>query len=102
MLKIITSKPKTLLKNIKEKIDNNQIRTWDYDKDDDFYHTAEQWSERAFLRPEIEAEGVILKLVWPENSPEERIVSAIYHGRFCEMLCSHFKDSFTSIETVLP
>lgn len=53
---IETTRPRTLIRAIREKIEQDEIATWAYDEDGDFTHTALQWKYKAWLRPYIKNE----------------------------------------------
>ncbi len=98
-----TDKPRTLLAAIKKSIDNSDIKTWSYDADGDFTHTADQWKRRAWLRPRIRDEGLVFCIMPPRKQNISRVVYGIYHGRFVEMLLNHFDSKFTEASaTALP
>jgi len=91
-----TSKPAQLLAAIKKAIDDGQIDTWGYDKDGDFTHTPEQWSKKAWLRPVIQNGVLQLGLFGQKDVVMKKIIYGVYHGRFIEMLVTHFGDSLLS------
>jgi hypothetical protein len=92
---IYTDTPQALLTKIKRAIDGSTVRTWAYDTDGDFTHTAEQWIHRAWMRPRIENEKLIFNVLTPQGQTLSTELYAIYHGRFIEMLLAHFDRSFT-------
>jgi hypothetical protein len=91
---ISTADPMGLLKAIKLAIDSEQVRTWSYDTDGDFTHTAEQWKNKAWLRPREEEGFLILNILAPSKANISTTVYAVFHGRFIEMLLSHFDTEF--------
>jgi hypothetical protein len=70
------------------------VRTWSYDSDGDFTHTAEQWNKKAWLRPREEDDRLILNVLTPRSTTLSKLLYAIYHGRFIEMLLNHFDGKF--------
>src|SRR3569833_3029991 len=99
-----TKTPKKLLAAYKKAIDDGHVVTWSYDKDGDFTHTAEQWKNRAWLRPKIE-DGTALNMVVmkPKSSNITSEIYAIYHGRLIESMLRHCDQLFTIAEaTALP
>jgi hypothetical protein len=96
MVNVMTSVPRGLLGKIKAAIDSGQIRTWAYDSEGDFTHTPNQWSCRAWLRPEIGPNGLQLRFLKNRDMPVTTEIYGVYHGRFIEMLLAHFRDQFST------
>jgi hypothetical protein len=95
--------PSALLNAIKKAVDNDKIETWSYDEDGDFTHTAPQWNSRAWLRPRILLDRLVFNIVPPQTKTISREVYGIYHGRFIEMLLTHFDGKFTKVyATAMP
>jgi hypothetical protein len=85
-----TKTPKKLLAAYKKAVDDGHVDTWSYDQDGDFTHTAEQWSNKAWLRPKIqEGTALVFYILKPQETELSTIVYAIYHGRFIESMLSH-------------
>ena len=93
---VYTQKPQTLLDNIKKAIDNRTVDTWEYDKDGDFTHTPAQWKNKAWLRPSVSSGVLQFDLIWPKGSQQDKTIYGVYHGRFIEMLLTHFDAEFSS------
>ncbi|MGA2958656.1 MAG: hypothetical protein ABSF48_23375 [Thermodesulfobacteriota bacterium] len=91
---VTTDKPNGLLSAIRSAIDTGEVKTWEYDKDGDFTHSAEQWKLKAWLRPKLEDERIIFHILPPQGIALSRTVYAVYHGRFIEMLLTHFDTLF--------
>jgi hypothetical protein len=91
-----TGTPKKLLAAYKKAIDDGHIRTWTYDADGDFTHTADQWNKKAWLRPKIQ-EGValVLYILAPKDTTLGSVIYAVYHGRFIESMLRHCDELFT-------
>ena len=89
-----TNNPNTLLKAIKEQIDEKKIVTWAYDNDGDFTHSPDQWEGRAWLRPKIYTGELRFGILKQRDIDMTRYIYGIYHGRFIEMLLSHFDGDF--------
>jgi hypothetical protein len=92
---IITSDPSGLLASIKKAIVQKTIDTWTYDKDGDFTHTPEQWYKKAWLRPKILPGELQFGLLGQENIEMLKLIYGVYHGRFIEMLLTHFDVKFS-------
>lgn len=92
-----TRYPENLVDQIKESIDNQEIDTWQYDNDGDFTHTASQWVNHAWFRPYIEGDRLTFGILGRKDSFLTINEYGIYHGRFAEMLMSHFSSDITEI-----
>jgi hypothetical protein len=111
----------------KKEGEKGKIATWEKDADGYLRHTTSpdnQWRNLGWLKPSMpesikselrftfdfprgEAKKMVFKKadLLDENAgikvkpkPSTQIVYAIYHGRFLEMLMSHFSDLFTITE----
>ena len=93
-----TKNPNTLVAKIKEYIDEKKIDTWIYDSN------VVQWEFHAWLRPIVLDENTIIFGIIGRNDKKMSVVEyAVYHGRFIEMLLSHFDKHCQSMEaTPLP
>jgi hypothetical protein len=90
--------PRKLVNDINEAIKQSSIDTWSVDKDGDYTHTAKQWVNNAWFHPIIETDRVVFS-IWGRVNVNLSIVDyAIYHGRFVEMLLTHFDQQCDSIE----
>ena len=87
---ISASNPRALLDKIYAAIDEKKIETWAYDKDRDFVHSPQQWAHQAWLRPTVKPDQLILGILGPKSVVMSRVVYAVYHGRFVEMVLTHF------------
>jgi hypothetical protein len=92
--------PKHLIKMIVREIKSGSIATWRYDDDNTFTHTTHdgQWEDRAYLIPTVNGAKLILGIVIPKDEEEQSTVYGVYHGRFAEMLLTHFDSYFESLE----
>ena len=90
-----TSDPAGLLKAIYKAIDDKKVETWSYDSDGDFTHTPEQWRNKAWLRPKVYTGELRFGILKQKNVELSTTIYAVYHGRYIEMLLSHFDKSFT-------
>ena len=95
-LTVSTSSPQALLKAIKEAIDDKKIDTWIYDSDGDFTHAPDQWRNKAWFCPKIVAGALQFGLLGQKKTIMTKVVYSVYHGRFAEMLLTHFDDRFHS------
>lgn len=96
---IKTSNPTGLLQGIRTAIDKGTVVTWSYDSEGDFYHNKEQWRGKAWLRPKVLADELRLDAVRPTDAPTlNRAIYGVYHGRFIEMVLTHFSSSFSAVQ----
>ena len=93
---IKTTSPTELLAAIKTSINGDKIQTWSYDSAGDFTHTPEQWQYEAWLRPQILPGELRFGILGRKNKELSTVIYGIYHGRFIEMLLSHFDKQFSS------
>ncbi|MDQ3032734.1 MAG: hypothetical protein M3Y87_09980 [Myxococcota bacterium] len=97
-LVIHTADAEALLVQIQTAIDGGKVRTWGYDRDGDFTHTAEQWQNKAWLRPRLlNAERLVLNIIAPRGQQVTKAIYGVYHGRFAEMVLTHFDEHCESI-----
>lgn len=98
-----TSSPSELLKKVKEQINNGKIVTWLVDDDGDFTYNVDQWRYKAWLRPTIVSNKLIMGMLCRNDKNISITEYAIYHGRFVEMLLQHFDNKFIDIiSTAMP
>lgn len=95
-----TSNPASFLQNIKDKIEKKDIPTWAVDDDGDFTHSPGQWAYHAWMRPFIETGNnrIVFGIICRKDSNLSVEDYAVYHGRFVEMLLTHFDKECDSIE----
>ena len=96
---IYTSKPKTLLQSIKSAIDEKKIITWEYDEAGDFTHTTstEQWENRGWFHPYVSSGILQFGLLGQKKIEMTKGLYGVYHGRFIEMLLTHFDEDFSTV-----
>jgi hypothetical protein len=92
---IKTNDPADLLKAIKKSIDEGTIETWSYDTDGDFTHTPPQWFKKAWLRPKQYVGELRFGILGPKDTKLSAEIYGVYHGRFIEMLLTHFDNKFS-------
>jgi len=91
-----TSNPTALLKSIKNAIDAKSVETWIYDTDGDFTHSPAQWIHKAWLRPVVVSGALIFGLLGKKDEQMTKLIYGVYHGRFIEMLLTHFDNEFST------
>ena len=103
-IEAITKKAEALYNVINKAIEDDELKTWEILKDKDgnvlYSHSPEQWSGTAMLKPILEEEKLILKLVSWKGKDEPTIATKGYiTGRFTEALLVHFNKHFTQLNT---
>lgn len=92
-----------LLGAIRKAIREKEVDTWVMDNDGDFTHSPEQWRHRAWLRPKVRDELLVFNILGRKNEKMSKTIYGVYHGRFAEMLLTHFDGEFTRVSaTALP
>ena len=101
-IKVFTSSVDKLRDELNKKIEDGDIETWEVDQDGDFTHSREQWRCKAWIHkpviPNNEDNQLIFGLVGNKQVSMTKALYAVYHGRFSEMLLSHFDDIIEKIE----
>jgi hypothetical protein len=59
------------------------------DKDGDLTHAPEQWRNKAWFRPSVEAGVLVFRILGQQSVAMTTEVYAIYHGQLIEMLLAH-------------
>lgn len=94
-----TTKMSDILTDIRQKIDDCIIRTWDYDDDGDFTQKNTQWANDAWMTVYDENQGVVkVGIIGKLEEKMSKQLYAIYHGRFAEMLLAYYDESMMQIE----
>jgi hypothetical protein len=102
-VRLFCQSPSELLNNIKARINDGSIDTWMIDADGDFTHSPEQWRKRAWLRPIVHQDKVVFRILAPRGTVMSKAVYGVYHGRFIEMLLTHFDTKFDQVTaTAMP
>jgi len=89
--------PAKLLHQIKSVIFEKKIETWKYDTDGDFTHTPPQWLNKAWFRPVLGPDSLMFGLLGVKDVKMTKGIYGVYHGRFIEMLLSHFDVDFSAV-----
>jgi len=89
--------PSDLLKAIYKAIDEKKIETWLYDADKDFTHEPTQWKNKAWFRPKVYTGELRFGLLGPKDTVMSKVIYGAYHGRFIEMVLTHFNDKCSVI-----
>ncbi len=103
---VFTTEPGALLSVIYEAIAKKHVETWEYTTVDGavyFTHTPPQWKGLAWLKPAVFNGKLVLNIVPPKGSKISTPVYGVYHGRFIEMLLTHFDQKFSEASaTAMP
>lgn len=102
MIVIPCAEPEVLLESIKDKVTRGVIRSWICDKDGDFTISLEQWNKKAWLRPSCESERLILCILPPEGAHISKLLYAVYHSRFAEMVLHRFDEEVSGEVGITP
>jgi hypothetical protein len=96
---VYTSRPNYLLHSISKAIKGRKIETWELNASGYLTHKSSslQWYKEAWFRPTVAAGMLIFGLVGPKNKKMSKAVYGVYHGRFIEMLLTHFDDQFSGV-----
>lgn len=97
---VYTPTPRKLVRQIREGIEAGYISSWIMDDDGDFTHTPPQWRNKAWLTvSQLQPnESVTFGIVSRKYIDITNIEYAVYHGRFTEMLLSHFDTLISDIQ----
>jgi hypothetical protein len=95
-LSFITNDPSSLLTKFKKAIDEGHVQTWAYDADGDFTHTPNQWSKKAWMRPQVASGQLNFNIMAPKTQGLSWEVYGVYHGRLAESVTAHLHDLFAT------
>lgn len=99
---ITTNSNKNIVKDIKTKIDQGEIDTWQYDSDGDFTHASEQWGARAWFRVHLNDSNISFTIIGRKQAKLTIEEYSVYHGRFSSMLMAHFHNDISKLEMTMP
>lgn len=94
---IRTANPQGLLDNIRESIENKEVQTWTQDEEGDFTHVS-QWKNKAWFTPQVQEGQLAFGLIGRKDEPMTKLIYGIYHGRFAEMLLTHFDSNIEELQ----
>lgn len=101
-IRVYCSEPASLLQTIKDTVPV-QIPPWKVDADGDFTMTAARSTGQGWFRPSVKNDHLLFNILGRKTKSMTRGTYATYHGRFVEMLLTHFDDRFTRVTaTALP
>jgi hypothetical protein len=94
-VRAFTSNPDSLIRSIRESIEDGTIKTWSLDKDGDLVYESEQWKYKAWMRPRIRDDQVLFSILGSTTQTMKKSTYAIFHARLVEMLLRHFDDQIS-------
>lgn len=94
-----TANPQQLLDKIRDFIDKGEIKTWQFDSDNDLTYYVAQFVGKAWFHPIVAAEenSLIFGIIANQKIEMSSQLYAIYHARFLEILLLHFTEDFTVV-----
>lgn len=94
----IKIKPDEFIKELNDAIKKGYIETWYLDADGDYTHTPEQWRNRAWFKIRSKrGNKIVFGIVASRNFRLTKVLYAVYHGRFAEMLLAHLDNHIVDI-----
>lgn len=99
-LHAFTPKPAELLEKLKKAVTFKHVPAWGMDADGDFTYVAEagRWKDMAWMKARIGTGELVFAFVIPTNAKNTATLYSVYHGRFAEMLLTHFSSHLTEIK----
>lgn len=97
-VRVITNSPVALLSGIQRGIREGHIVTWSIDSDEYLTHSPTQWNRKAWFRPTVESGRLTFNIVPPRNGVVSDELYGVYHGRFIEMMLTHFRQLFSAAD----
>lgn len=92
-IKVSTGNINSLINDLIKKIKNNEIRTWGYDDDFDFYHVSEQYENYYITYSSDDKRGVIVFTFLNYSGTEKsKFAEMKLPQLFSNMLNTHFGD----------
>jgi hypothetical protein len=91
---VLCDDPQGLLGQIKKGIADGTIETWLTDTDGDFIHSPKQWQNLAWFRPSVQQDRLVFNILGNRDIRMSKVTYGVYHGRFIEMLLTHFDLKF--------
>lgn len=101
MIEIRTNNPQQFVDSINQAIREKRIVTWSVDSEGDYTLTQDQWVCKAWMTPKIEQNATNILRFGIIESKKHKLTKSIYgifHGRFAEMLLTHFDRDIETLE----
>lgn len=87
--------------SIRDLIDEGKLLNWEYDVEGDFTLSSAQWRNKAWFRLHKNNESpdsIGFGIIGRKEQSMGRTLYAVYHGRFAEMLLSHFDREISDMD----
>lgn len=102
-----TDKGQELLKAFNARIDQTEakgkITTWKKSTDGNYTHTAAEWHQKAWMKPQVESTRLVFNIVKHKDTKVSTPVYGYYHGHLIETFLNHFDEEFADGKaTALP
>lgn len=98
-LRIYTRQQKILLSDIESAIDQECVKTWEWDDGIGcYFNKAEPYYHQSGLTPVIESGVLIMRLTWPKGKDYDPELAGAMLGQFLQMLVTHFPSYLERIE----
>ena len=94
---IKTANPQELLLSIKQAMDDRRVRDWTYNPEGEFTRTQIEAESKHWLRARIVEDTLVFKLQQSCTGQASHATFGVYHGRFIEMLFTHFRSKISMI-----
>ena len=94
---VTTTDPQGLIDGIKGAVDSKKVAGWRYDAEGDVTASAAPLENQAWFRPTtVPGAGVVFTIIAVKEKAITTEAYAAYHGRFLEMMLTHFAPQFTT------
>ncbi len=93
---VYTGNPKALLAALERDVADGTVQTWARDDEGDYTHAPAQWQRKAWMRPRLKSDRLVFSIIGQKDVTMSKLIYAVYHGRFAEMLLTHFDTMFTT------
>lgn len=94
-ISVSTHDPKELLEKLKKAVSDGDVTTWKVDSDGHFEYVADQYAGKAWFAPTVLDGMLVFGLVGEAGVTMKKTIYGVYHGRFVQMLLTHFDDCFS-------
>lgn len=96
-LTVMTKDPRGLIADVRAAMKCGTVKSWSVDADGDFTMTTDVFKLKAWLRPSLREDRIVLNVLTQRGTTMSRRIYAVYHARFAEMLLEHFDTRFETV-----